>query len=137
MPLDIAPHALELRAAEVAGGDGDPLAGGGGGFHADAAKVLDPIPVEHGPVFEIDNAPALGGYERLLVRLERVGCLDDVLAEEVLPVFGFRAIERFAFLNEGLIAIESVAIVFVACGFVELAIVRLRHPEVRLDVVRP
>ncbi len=66
MPVNVAPHANELWAAEVAGGHGHPAACGGGLAHANLAQIHDPIPIQQRPVLKRDQAPALGCDERLV-----------------------------------------------------------------------
>lgn len=49
MPIDLAPHSDELRAAEVAGGDADPATGRHDVLDGPCVEVEHPVPLEAGP----------------------------------------------------------------------------------------
>ena len=46
VPCFVAPHANKLRGAEVAAGDGKPLAGLRRVLRSECTKILDPIPLQ-------------------------------------------------------------------------------------------
>ena len=50
MPGDIAPHANELRATEIAGSECCPATSGSCCLHANLAQLPYPVPVEQRPV---------------------------------------------------------------------------------------
>lgn len=59
--VHIAPHTDKLRATKVAGTGRKPAACVDGRFHSVDSEFLDPAPIQHRPVFVVDNAPAFGG----------------------------------------------------------------------------
>lgn len=59
--VHVAPHADKLRATKIAGADREPAACVDGRFHALDSEFLDPAPVQHRPVFVVDDGPAFRG----------------------------------------------------------------------------
>src|SRR5258708_10916459 len=132
MPSDVAPHATELWTAKIARSDADPHTARDGEFDTVLAPLLHPTPVEIGPVFVIDNAPALGGDERPRESPRDAHLLVDLTAQRGQPVVRASAVDTEGVLLQREVAVMLMQRKVVADLLKELVVIGGSHPKVRL-----